>query len=337
MLNTWGLVFGLIGLISAVAIAVIRSRRVDVKKSEKPFKPLANTEAIYNLSEYKTAKRKYHRMLVLLVFVLLAGIGATSVLAARPASVEVAKPLYENRDIMLCLDTSGSMSSYITDILKYYSDAIKSFEGQRIGLTIFDGVYMTISPLSDDYDVLSEMLLDFSENPLDYFGALFSVEQSTSEIGAGLVGCVNSFDKLGSEDRSRSIIFSTDNIAADDQVVSLLEAAQYAKQYGITVYGMSTSDFRPQAVIDSGESASNSPTREFQESMLLTGGAYYSIAKRAEGEVAVEDIAKNIMEQAAALYEGADTLVYKDSPLIPTIIMLTCMGLFFFMIWRLGL
>ncbi len=339
MLNAWGLVFGLMGLISAVVVAVVRFKRSGTGASSRNFKPFANTESIRELPEYKAAKKKYHLLVGVLLGLMVIAISATSVLTARPASVTTAKPNYENRDIMFCIDVSGSMNEYIKELLEYYSNVIKKFEGQRVGLTIFDGVYMNLSPLSDDYDAVSDLLADVSKDTFSYSSMLSMVQQSSSEIGPGLVGCVNSFDKLGEEDRSRSIIFSTDNYASETQTVSLAEAANYAKRYDIAIYGLSTSDWRTQAEIDNLDETKyeSDRDREFRESMLSTGGAYFTFSKYSDNTAAVKKIAEQILEQSAARYDGNDTLVYKDSPLIATIVVVVSLAGVAFIMWRFGL
>ncbi len=339
MLNSWALVIGLVGLVAALLISVARSKKAQDRRAKTQFKAFANTADIRDLPEYKSAKKKYRLCLIATVTLLFVSVMSASVLSARPASVTVAKPNYENRDIMFCLDVSGSMNEYIIDLLRYYSTAMNKLQGQRIGLTIFDGVYMTIAPLSDDYEMLSEVFKDLADRSSDYWFAIANGSSSSSEIGPGLVGCVDAFDKLEKEDRSRAIILATDNYASPTQAISLTEAANYAKRYDIAVYGLSTSDSRSQSEIDNLEDGTyeSSINKEYREAMLSTGGAYYSFSKYSDEEVAVKQIIERIMEQAAARHEGADTLVYKDSPLIPTIIVIISLGAFFAIVWRLGL
>ena len=250
MLNSWALVIGGVGLLAALLISFARAKKLKERQSKKQYKPFANTADIRELPEYKSAKKKYRLCLAATIVLFLISLVSASVISARPASVNIAKPNYENRDIMFCLDVSGSMNEYIKDLLLYYSVAMNKLQGQRIGLTIFDGVYLTIAPLSDDYEMLSDVFKDLADRSSDYWFAIANGSSSSSEIGPGLVGCVDSFDKLDKEDRSRAVILATDNYASPTQAVSLTEAANYAKRYDIAVYGLSTSDSRSQSEID---------------------------------------------------------------------------------------
>jgi len=309
------------------------------KKKEKPFRPLANTTNVCALPEYKTALRKYHLLLITAGFFFMTSFGSIAVIASRPVSVSVAKPEYDNRDIMLCLDLSGSMNDYVKNLLNYFSELIKGFEGQRVGLTVFDSIYLTIAPLSDDYDTLSEIFKSISENPSSYSNSLYSYGAGTSAIGRGVTGCVNSFDKLAEQERSRSIILATDNYDFSESKITLTQAANYAKRYDIAIYGLSTADYRTQQEIESGENTyENDNIKEFREATLNTGGSYYAFSTWGrENNVIVSDIVDQILKQASARYEGAETLVHSDSPLIPIIIATISAVAFAVIIWRLGL
>lgn len=339
MLNSPALIIGILGLIVILAVAFARIKKAKKLQSKKTYRPYANTADVRALPEYKKVKRQYHLLVAALSMVFVVILASITIVSARPVSVTTSKPNYENRDIMVCLDISGSMNDYVSEMLNYFAKAMDNFKGQRVGITVFDGVYMTLSPLSDDYEALSSLFVDVAKNPFDYSYPLYQVGQSSSEIGPGLVGCVNSFDKLGEEERSRAIILVTDNYASKTQAVSLSEAANYAKQYDIAVYGLSTSDWRSQAEIDSsdGSKYESENNKEFRESMLATGGAYYTFSKYSDDEIAVKQIAERIMEQSAARYEGVDTLVYKDEPLIPSIVTAVGLAALFVMIWRMGL
>lgn len=344
MKNTWFLLIALFGLIAIIIIAIIRSHKYRKASlgQRKDFKPLANTSIVLNLPEYKTAKRNYHLLLLATTILFITIFSTISIIAARPTSVTTAKPAYENRDIMLCLDVSGSMNDYIKQLLEYFSTLLDDFKGQRVGLTIFDSVYLTIAPLSDDYDLLSDIFMDFKEHPDNYTTSLWSeAVNGSSSIGPGLVGCINSFDKLGDQERSRAIILATDNYDVAGKIVTLTQAANYAKRYDIAVYGLSTGEYRTQDEIDKDPNDKYviDELKEFRDATLSTGGAYYAFSSWGDdnNSISVQDIVQQILAQNAARYEGAETLVYTDNPLIPIIIVAIGLTLFFIIIWRLSL
>ena len=58
------------------------------------------------------------------------------ILAGRPTTKTVIEPESRNRDIMLCLDVSGSMYEADSEILRVYAELSKGFKGERIGLVL---------------------------------------------------------------------------------------------------------------------------------------------------------------------------------------------------------
>ena len=340
MRQPWILLVALIVFIAIIGIAFWQQKQKTRHKASAKtnYKPLANTGKVRALPEYKAALRKYHLLLLAAAFLFTIVFSSVAIIAARPVSVAVSKPEYNNRDIMLCLDASGSMNKYVKELVGYFANLLDGFKGQRVGLTLFDGVYLTIAPLSDDYDLLADLLNDFKEDPYDYSSALYSAKVGgSSAIGRGVVGCVNGFDKLEEQERSRSIILATDNEDFAGRVVTLTQAANYAKRYDIAIYGLSTADYRRQDQIDDPTKYEADYLKEFREATLTTGGAYYAFSSWSNSEIVVSDIVDQILEQEAARYEGAETLVRNDSPTIPIIIATIFTVLFFVVIWRLSL
>ncbi|MBP5647705.1 VWA domain-containing protein [Candidatus Saccharibacteria bacterium] len=342
MRQSWILLVALFGFIAIIGIAFWQQRQKAQRKisTKNDCKPLANTNKVRALPEYKAALKKYHLLLMAAGLLFIVVFSSVAIIAARPVSVTVSKPEYDNRDIMLCLDVSGSMNEYVKELVEYFADLLDDFKGQRVGLTLFDSVYLTVAPLSDDYDLLADLLKDFKDDPFAYSYALYSSKvDGTSAIGRGVVGCVNGFDKLEEQERSRSIILATDNEDAAGRVVTLTQAANYAKRYNIAIYGLSTGEYRSQEQINNPTSTYGADyLEEFREATLNTGGAYYAFSSWSNNNnVVVSEIVDQILEQEAARYEGAETLVRNDSPTIPIIIATISAILFFIVIWRLSL
>ena len=51
----------------------------------------------------------------------------------------------------------------------------------------------------------------------------------------------------------------------------------------------------------------------------------------------VEDIVEQILSQAAARYEGAETLLERDVPLVPVLVEAVCLAVCLIIVWRLEL
>ena len=77
-------------------------------------------------------------------------------LSSRPASAEVVYPALDNRDIVLCLDVSGSMIEYDTELVAVFSDLAREFDGERISLVVFNASAVTYFPLTSDYDYIEQ-------------------------------------------------------------------------------------------------------------------------------------------------------------------------------------
>lgn len=327
-------------LVIVIAIAVatflrFRKRQLRKPKHDNPSL-IAHSKIIRELPEYKTAKKHYNMLLCLAAILFAVSMSSITVVTSRPVAIEETHSDQKNRDIMLCLDVSGSMSNNMNELLEYYQKLVERMQGERFGVTVFDGVYATLSPLSDDYVAVSDVLEDLRTNFIEYrsalWGAVVNKQHSSSEIGPGLVGCVEAFDRLGEAERSRSIILATDNHANKAQEVSIKQAAAYARSYDITVYGLNTSE--TESGTDSASQIETPAGKEFREAVLMTGGSYYLFAGT---KYSAEEIAKQISEQEAAIFEGAGQVVRRDVPQIPAIIAVISLALFIFVIWRLKL
>ncbi len=337
MRYSWLFVLPLIAIIAIVIVTIMRFQKQKMRKPKSDDSSLiAHTKAIRELPEYQAAKKHYNMLLCLAAILFVISISSITLVTSRPVSVEETHSTQKNRDIMLCLDVSGSMSSNIIELLSYYQNLVESMQGERFGVTIFDGSYITLSPLSDDYAAVSEVLQNLKDDSGNYAGTTLSsalnVGGTSSKVGSGLVGCVEAFDRLGEAERSRSIVLATDNIAYDQQEVNIKQAAAYARSYDITVYGLNSAESESKAgYLKQEESKSG---REFREAVLMTGGSYYLFSG---SRYSVDEIVSQITEQEAAIFEGAGQIVRKDAPQIPVIVATVSLLLFVFVIWRLKL
>ncbi|MBR6134033.1 VWA domain-containing protein [Candidatus Saccharibacteria bacterium] len=337
MRYNWLFVLPLVAVIAISIATILRFRKKKLRKPKHDNSSLiAHTKTIRELPEYKAAKKHYNMLLCLATALFVVSMSSITVVTSRPVSVEETHSDQKNRDIMLCLDVSGSMSNNINELLDYYKNLVERMQGERFGVTIFDGIYVTLSPLSDDYLAVSEVLQDLKDNFDKYgsalWGAAVSKQHSSSEIGPGLVGCVEAFDRLGEAERSRSIVIATDNYANRSQEVNIKQAAAYARSYDITVYGLNTGEAMSMTNYEGqAESASG---KEFREAVLMTGGSYYLFAG---SKYSIEEIAEQISQQESAIFEGAGQVVRRDIPKVPAIIAAVSLLLFMFIIWRLKL
>lgn len=329
----------MIAIVVAALVAAIVAwrlmRKATNKKVNKSAKILANTIRVEGLPEYKVAMKRYRRILVVVVALFLPILTTATLLAARFSTETTETPETYSKDIMLCLDVSGSMYESDGVLLEKFAKITSELKGERIGLTFFDSSAVSVFPLTDDYDYAQDRLKlaadafedSSSTESTNFIRDGVSVGGGSSMVGDGLASCVMSFDRLG-EERSRSIILATDNYTYSDPVVNLIQAAQMAKSHDIRVYGLNPSDWSSES-----ENYSYTPeeVEEYRKAVALTGGAYYKF----DDAQAVPELVDQITKQEDARLEGTPITVQNDNPLILFIITAALTIGLLFLLWRL--
>lgn len=92
------------------------------------------------------------------VILLVVALALATALVARPSTVDEGEEKASSRDIVLCLDVSGSALPYDREVIDTYRQLVDSFKGERIGLSIFNSTSRTVFPLTDDYELVSKQL-----------------------------------------------------------------------------------------------------------------------------------------------------------------------------------
>ena len=191
---------------------------------------VANVGTSAQAPSFARIVRRYFRLIGAEV-ALVAVVGVAGLLLAmRPLSAQPLQRQSLSRDIMLCLDVSGSMKELDENILRHFSEIAEGLPGDRIGLTIWNGAAISVFPLTEDANYVDGML-EFAVDQLNRGARSFVMgteEGGSSLIGDGLASCVFRFDRLD-EERARSIVFATDNALAGEPLVSLSEAAQLGR------------------------------------------------------------------------------------------------------------
>ena len=291
----------LLAVLLAYAVFRLMSRR-----QARASAAVANSSALTELPEYRRALRLHRiRMAVLASSAVLLG-GAALVGAARPLDTTIDKPQTRSRDIMLCLDISGSMAAYDATLVSTFKTLVSSFEGERIGLVIFNSSAATVFPLTDDYDFINGEL-DAAGRALtgdpeydSFFAGTFN-GRGTSLIGDGLATCVSSFDKVDLQ-RARSVVFATDNHLAGRPIIDVDEAGALAKAKGVRVYGLNPE-----------EDGADQEAVEMRDIVTGTGGRYFAMSDQA----AIKGIVDAVQAQEATLIDAASRALYSDNPTLP--------------------
>lgn len=324
--NGWVILVVVGVLVAAIVTGVLLGLRGGGRGTEHDHARIARAERLRALP---TFRRALNRRVVALSGILALGavaVLAAGVVAARPMSSQTIQPVNTSRDIMLCLDVSGSMSEVDVEVLTVFEELLDDFEGERIGLTIFNSSPVQIFPLTDDYAFIRGHLQSIRESfdyldevPEHWVGTLNGT--GASLIGDGLAACTMAFDHPD-DDRSRSIIFATDNEINGASIVTLDEASAYAKSVGVRVFALNPVQGKDAEV-----------SAELARAAEATGGQAYGL----RDTTTVSDIVTQVQEQEATELQGQAQIVWTDTPDLWIVVLLVAMLSFVVVLWRVKL
>lgn len=237
-LRYWWL--GLIVALVMIAVVVWRLLRPTGGTGLRGAAPAAHTDRVKTLPRYRHLVTTQLRWLTVRAACLVLACLGTVVLVCRPAWVSANSQDMRDRDVMLCLDVSGSMGPTDAAVTASYQQLISRLHGERIGFTVFDSSAATVFPLTDDYAFISEQLqqtLSAFQNQTDrpvIAATRVGQTRGSSLIADGLASCAQGFDHAG-QNRSRTIVLATDNELSGSPLLSLKEATDQVLRRGIMV------------------------------------------------------------------------------------------------------
>ncbi len=207
----------------------------------------------------------------LLIVLRVAALVAFVVALARPQIVRASvESVAEGIDIVLVLDTSGSMSergfggsTKIDAVKRVVSEFLGGLRNDRVGIVVFSGEAIVLGPPTLDY-AASQKLVDPIET-----GTL----SGGTAIGTGLATGINVL--RDSDAKSKVVILLTDgeNNGGD---ITPLDAANMAKLLDVRVYTIGAITLTPGADKDvSSDTVDEQLMRKIAED---TGGHYYSVS-----------------------------------------------------------
>ncbi len=184
----------------------------------------------------------------------------------------------EHRDMMLAVDLSGSMETpdmvfgngratdRLSAVKKVVSQFVDNREGDRVGLVLFADHGYLQTPLTLDRNTVVEQLNR----------AVLGLIGQTTAIGEGLAVASKTF--IDSDAPQRVIILLSDG-ANTAGVVQPLEAAELAKDSGVTIYtiGIGADRLEQRSIFGS---YTVNPSQDLDEKTLtkiaeMTGGKYF--------------------------------------------------------------
>lgn len=309
-----------IGIIIAGVVSLFALfYKYKIKKSGNAIK-LANTDLFVEEKYFRKQMSFYMILRVLLIITVVGMIITASLLVARPYKVNKSKEMKNNRDIILCLDVSSSVDELNLKLVNQLEKTVKNLSGERIGIVIFNTSSVVLSPLTDDYDYTLEQLGNIKKaiqsqlkdadtsgedwlywNRFLYSGTLVgNEERGTSLIADGLLGALFSFPEDEEEqDRTKIIIFSTDNDAKGESYVTLQEAANYCSKHDVAVFGIGTTRMY------------NENRDELKTAAESTGGAFFL----EEDSASFHNIVDQIETRSSDLVEGRTITKYFENPM----------------------
>lgn len=324
--NVWMLVAAAVVVLAAIAIGLTLGLRHGSGGRGGDTARIARAERLRTLPTFRRALAR--RAVALSGILALGALTAVvaGVVAARPLSAQTIQPVNTSRDIMLCLDVSGSMTEVDVEVLTVFDELLDGFEGERIGLTIFNSSPVQIFPLTDDYDFIRKHLASMTESfdyvdriPEHWIGTLNG--DGASLIGDGLAACTMGFDRPDDQ-RSRSVIFATDNEVNGASIVTLDEAAAYAASKDVRVFALN-----PVQGKDADVSA------ELAAAAEATGGAAFGL----RDTTTVSDIVAQVQEQEATELRGEAQVVWTDTPDLWIVLLSIGILGFVVVLWRVRL
>ncbi|RYV52817.1 vWA domain-containing protein [Pengzhenrongella frigida] len=307
-----------LGLLVIVGVAWLLARR----RAPRPGAlPISGSAWVARVPQVRRWLRRYRALRVATAVTLVAAAVSAAVLASRPVEREVRVERLGSRDIVLCLDVSGSMTPFDSAIVETFARLVDSFAGERIALSVFNSTSRTVFPLTDDYTLALEELdeasgaLAFDYESFDYedadqvaeFERLLTflagtegVPDQSSLIGDGLAACALQFDEQAT-DRSRSIILATDNYVSGEPLYTLAQAVELVDGRDVSLVGL----FGGEVDLRGGPQES-----EYREEVLAVDGLYFT----ADDPAAIEGIVADVQSQQAVDLDAAPEVVDTDRP-----------------------
>lgn len=258
---------------------------------------------------------------------LVAASLVAATLMMRPSEVSSDDERSATRDIVLCLDVSGSTLPYDRQVIETYQELVQHFKGERIGLSIFNSTSRTVFPLTDDYDLVASQLKHADEllggvqsqdnidkmsdkqyqEVSDWLAGTQNRKNQTSLIGDGLVSCAAmlpgfTYAKSAKDaDRDASIVLATDNVVSGKPTYTLAEALKLTSQAGITVDGLYSGPT---------QSEGDEATTQMKSLIEEHGGIFLT---QSNGQ-SVQELVRSIDERRAHETEQHDRASYTDAP-----------------------
>lgn len=270
--------WALLGAAAVVTVALL-PRLLHRRRTPGPAAgslPVAHLDRIRRLPRYQhLARSAVCATRWALVGAVLTGLGVV-ILLARPTVTSTGPGVGHHRDIILCLDVSGSMAQTNRDVIATYLDLASRLDGERLGLVVFDAAAVTVFPLTDDADFIAEHIAAVESQLEAVIPGTRLDGTGTSLIGDGLASCTQRFDALDAQ-RSRTIVLATDNQVFGRPLFTVADAARRAADASVMVFGVVPGD------------NSVAATEDLRDALRTTGGDVLLLTPDRRAEATIEE------------------------------------------------
>jgi len=157
------LMYPLAIMIGIPVIIVLGLITFGYSKKFKNGRKVANTDFVEQSRYFKNKLIEYKCFTIVIIVSLVLALCILMGLIARPFRTKQTITEIHNRDIFLCLDTSGSMFEVDLEVCEKLKDFVSGLHGERFGITIFNMQTVTMVPLTTDYEYIIEVLDDIEE------------------------------------------------------------------------------------------------------------------------------------------------------------------------------
>ena len=318
-LAVFGLVLSAALVIAALILRKRRPRRTGIRA--------ANTARFRALSIYRKKRLESVIFRTALAVGLTVSVAASLLLAARPYKRDTVKEDVTRRDIFLCMDLSSSSANGAAKFVEEVTSLVKDLDGDQIGISLFNTSSVQYVPVTDDYDFVLQRLdelkeyfraeEEFAEKYADVYEYVYEIPdherkryeelnaimsafdkgttagyelKGTSAVGEGLASCLFSFPELYEEERTRIILFVTDNVSAviGTPLATLEDAANMCTEDKVKVYGIYPGT--KEDGTDSGNVSPDEAKAQMKAAVESTGGVFYDYSASVGAKEILEEI-----------------------------------------------
>ena len=131
------------------------------------------------------------------------------------------------------------------DVLASFATLTAGLDGERIGLTIFNGSAVSVFPLTDDAEYIADTLADSATLLVEHKRCSRRDRRGRQLTHRRRARLVRPALRFRRSRRSRSIVFVTDNMLAGQPIMRLPEAAAAVAERDIRVYAIAAPTASP--------------------------------------------------------------------------------------------